>query len=575
MSTASWGDLGIEVPPGVHGEVDTYCPWCTPTRKKQRVKDLSINTDSGTYFCQHCGEKGRVDTGSLIPFIRQKKVYERPAPPPSHPKAEWPQEVVAFFRGRGISGETVRKRMVTFDHHYQPNLDQRVLSVAFPYYRDDVLINTKWRAVESKAFCMEKNAERILYGLDGITDIATFVEGEMDVLAMYEAGIDHAISVPDGAPPPDASSYASKFSFLESALPRLDALKRINIAVDADPPGERLGLELVRRLGAERCWKVRWPQGCKDANDVLMQHGPDALKACVDDAEPWPVAGIIHIRDLSDDVERIYLEGLPSGLSTGWDNLDQGYTVRESSLTVFTGIPSHGKSRFVDHLLVNIMELHDFPIAVCSPEYMPMEAHVAGMLAIRTNKPFWLGPNERMTQGEVRDAQRWLDGQCAFIMPEHPTVDEILERAKMLSVRMGIRGLVIDPWTELEDNRPGGMTESAFIGQSLTKVRNFGRNHGVHTWVIAHPTKMTKNTDGTYAIPTPYDISGSANWFNKADACLTIYRDKTDPLAPVQVHVQKMRFEEAGGLGVAEFHFDKATGRYIDAGWFAAGGTTA
>jgi hypothetical protein len=41
-------------------------------------------------------------------------------------------------------------------------------------------------------------------------------------------------------------------------------------------------------------------------------------------------------------------------------------------------------------------------------------------------------------------------------------------------------------------------------------------------------------------VPTPYDISGSAHWRNKADNCLTLWRDEKEPDRPVQLHVQKI-----------------------------------
>src|SRR5690606_41025002 len=49
--------------------------------------------------------------------------------------------------------------------------------------------------------------------------------------------------------------------------------------------------------------------------------------------------------------------------------------------------------------------------------------------------------------------------------------------------------------------------------------------HGVHTWVVAHPKILQKKPDAAeYPVPTPYDVSGSAHWRNKADNCITVYR---------------------------------------------------
>ena len=47
-----------------------------------------------------------------------------------------------------------------------------------------------------------KGAEKVLFGLDDIRDESTIiiVEGELDKLAMEEAGYRNVVSVPDGAP---------------------------------------------------------------------------------------------------------------------------------------------------------------------------------------------------------------------------------------------------------------------------------------------------------------------------------------------------------------------------------------
>ena len=122
------------------------------------------------------------------------------------------------------------------------------------------------------------------------------------------------VSVPDGAPRdvtegalPDPEEDV-KFSYLWASRGVLDMAVRIIIATDSDGPGQALSEELARRLGRERCWRVRWPTGeegsadeppvkapsLKDANEVLMARGPDALKKAVEGAEPYPIRGLFR-----------------------------------------------------------------------------------------------------------------------------------------------------------------------------------------------------------------------------------------------------------------------------------------
>jgi twinkle protein len=150
------------------------------------------------------------------------------------------------------------------------------------------VVNIKFRALAEKAFARVKGAEKILYGLDDIVDgkRAVIVEGELDKLALEEAGIRDVVSVPDGAParvkPGEPDTDDAKYSYIAACAEYLDRLDRVILAVDDDGPGLTLAEELARRLGKERCWRVRWPGSgdapCKDANDVLLTLGIDALR---------------------------------------------------------------------------------------------------------------------------------------------------------------------------------------------------------------------------------------------------------------------------------------------------------
>jgi putative DNA primase/helicase len=78
-------DYGIEVPPGASGEIKTTCPQCSHTRRKKRDRCLSVNVDSGVWFCWHCGWRGGLKEGArrLLP---PKKF----TPPQSDAAAQFP-----------------------------------------------------------------------------------------------------------------------------------------------------------------------------------------------------------------------------------------------------------------------------------------------------------------------------------------------------------------------------------------------------------------------------------------------------------------------------------------------------
>lgn len=560
----TWADFGLDVPATASGEYLTTCPQCSSQRKKKHAKCLSANVDEGVWVCFHCGWSGTLKTGGQRNELHwQKPQYRKPE---ARPLVDLPAKALKFFSDRGISQETLRAFKITVAKVYMPQIEEQVAAIMFPYMRGGELINAKYRD-NLKNFRMEAGAERLLFNVDAIGERVVIVEGEMDALAVYESGCEiPAVSVPDGAPVPTAKDYESKFSFLESAQEALDAAVEVVIAVDSDEPGKRLEDELARRIGREKCKRVTWPEDCKDANDVLVKHGHLALQECIAAAQPFPINGVFSVIDLSDKVDVLWERGWERGHSTGFANLDEYYTVRPGEFTVVTGIPNSGKSNFLDHLMVKLANRHGWRFAIFSPENQPLEDHMARMLEKYTGMPFAQGKSERMSADQRDEAKLWLNDHFRWILPDEDadwTVENVLEKAKGLVFQFGIKGLLIDPWNELESGAAKDETETQYISRTLKRIRQFGRRYGVHVWVVAHPMKLQKDKEGNYPIPTPYDISGSAHWRNKADNCLAVWRDLINSESRhVEVHVSKVRFRQIGRIGHAQFEYMPVTATY-------------
>lgn len=556
-----WAGLGIDLRGRTSGNVKTLCPRCSHLRKKKKDPCLSVDVDQGLWHCFNCDWSGTVherDGYGSRPRPTPPPVYVRPDYAPGdgalHPTAaEW-------LQSRGITEAVwIRNRL-----GYLQN------AIAFPYYRAGEVVNIKHRG-RGKKFWMVADAELTLYGLDDIApgEPLVWVEGEMDKLAVDVAGIAACVSVPNGAPAPGSKDYARHFAYLDPLRPVLDATARHIIAVDNDAPGRTLADELIRRLGPERCWAVTWPSGCKDANDVLLQHGSAELARAIAEARPVPMAGLFEVGDLYDAVYDLYEHGLDGGEDPGSTKLAPFYRVKPGLWTLVTGIPGHGKSAILDWIMVNLARRVGWQFAICSPENQPLARHIGQLAQIWSGRPFGLGPHRRMTPEQLAEALALLHEHFLFLLPEDDegyTVDGILRLARAAVYRRGIRGFVIDPWNELEHTRPAGMSETEHTSQVLTKIRRFARAHGVHVWIVAHPTKLIKDAKGTYPVPTPYDVSGSAHFRNKADMALSVWRDVNDERAATEVHIQKVRFRESGQIGMVELFYDKLTGRYVDYG---------
>lgn len=544
-------DYKINVPDSFSGEKYVLCPECSHTRKKKNDKCLSVNGDKGTWYCHHCNWKGGLKNNTSNVYKPPVKKYKKPQP---KKRIDLSQNAIDWFADRKISKETLERNKIGFENGW----------ILFPYYRNKELINIKYRN-RKKEFRMEKDCERMFYGLDDTDNAEELIvcEGECDKLALEEAGFINAISVPNGAPAINTKNYDRLFGFLESAADIFINTKKVILATDNDEPGMKLREELSRRIGKEKCYTVLWAENCKDANDVLVKHDKLTLEKCIKNASPYPVNGIFEVKDIFGQIDLLYQEGYKRGEYPGWSNLGELYTVRPGEWTVVSGIPSHGKSSFLDNILVNLTN-KGWNIAIYSPENQPLARHAAKLIEIVSRIPFFDGPRQRIQKHELEIAKEYLQKYFTFILPEDEshTIQHILSLAKTLVLRKGIKGLVIDPWNELDHSRPAGLTETEYISQSLSVIRRFARSYGVHVWLVAHPTKLKKDESGNYPVPTPYDIAGSAHFRNKADNALCVWRDLFNDNTPVQVHVQKIRFKEIGRIGVVGFSYDVATGVY-------------
>jgi twinkle protein len=549
----TFADFGIR---DINSAGRSICPKCSPERKKSHVRCLSVDEREGVWLCHHCGWKGTLkdhDSDSI------QEHFEKPA----FKKTSLPKNIIEWFSKRGIPLSVLEENSIAYGRSFKDSD-----GIQFPYMKDGEVVNIKHRSL-GKEFRQEKNAEKCLYRLDEISkligDTLIITEGEIDTLSFCAAKFQMVTSIPDGAPSADAKTFATKFDFLTSAEPVIEAYSKIILATDNDAPGKLAEKELARRIGPEKCYRLTYPEGCKDANDVLVKHGWEKLREMVFTAKPFPVEGLFSCSDFAQDVECLYDHGSRRGLSTGMKTVDEFYTIKPCEFTVVTGIPSHGKSNFIDALVIGMVKAHGWKFLFFSPENWPVERHLQSLLEKYTEKPFDRHGlrSYRMTKKEVSESIESLKKNIFFLYPEKGSfpVDAILEKARAAVFRHGVNGIVIDPWNELE-HQMDGLSEAQYLSRELSKVRQFARRNGVHVWIVAHPRNLMKDKDGSYKPPTMYEISGGAHWRNKADNGLCVYRPdfKIDETTLI---VQKIRFSETGKTGEVKLRYCRDNGNYL------------
>ena len=557
-------DIGINIKDRDYKHADPqrmFCPKCHSEREHHPTeRELAVYWDTCTAHCHHCGKDFffgktvRLNDGTSGKQKKQStKEYKKPC---RLTNEEAPKdEVLQWFANRGIPAEIVAKEPITQASKTLPQTKNIEKCILFSYYEEGELVNRKYRGVKQKHFMLEKDARLIPWRIDHIKETTECIitEGEMDALSFIVAGYDYVISVPNGA----QKNLTYLDDFIES---HFENKSRIYIAADTDSKGLELRAELVRRFGEEKCRIVTYGEGCKDANELLLQQGAEALRRAILEAQEVPLEGVFTASDVKEELLGLFEKGLQKGATLDMGDLDDLLSLEVGRLMIVTGIPGDGKSEFLDEVAVHLSLKYDWRCAWFSPENFPVTLHHPKLIEKLIGKRFKKG---LMNPLELDAAIGYLSQNFFDILPEEGyRVDTILERAETLVRRKGIRVFILDPYNCLEHQIPSGQSETQYISEFLEKLRSFARRRQALVILAAHPTKMKKDpTSGKFPVPTMYDISGSAAFFNKADFGIAIERDRARGVT--RVHVQKVKFRHLGQPGVASFQYNTCCGRFV------------
>lgn len=549
----------------------------------EKTPSFTVSVSKGIYKCFGCGKSGDaiaflVDNNNLdyigaikwlanrynIEVEEDGKEFVKPSPRLENISKEF----IEGFEKRGISNSTILRFKITEAVEWMPISKEEVKALCFNYYRGDELVNIKFRCRTKegkKDFKLAKDAELIFYNINSLQDetTAVIVEGEFDCLTMHECGIYNSVSVPNGA-----AKGAQKLPYLDNCYQYFTKINKIILAVDNDEPGHLLREELGRRLGKERCYWVNFPEGCKDANEVLLKHGKDAVIDLVNNAMAWPIEGIIHVEDLDEEVVDFYENGYPRGAKAHIRGFDNYLSFVPGQMTMITGIPGHGKDEFFNLMAVGLARYENWPFAICGFEE-PASINVTKLQEKFTGKAFDFrkDANHRMSKSEFVNSFQFLKKYFYYINLQMVGArgDIILEKAAELVMRYGIKGLVINPWNCLEHLKQPAQSETEYVSEFLTTLLNFAVKYGVHIFLVAHPTKINKDKQTKkYEVPTLYNISGSAHFYNKTYNGISIYRDTETNI--VDVYIQKVKWSWLGKQGFCTFSYDTFTRQYTNIG---------
>lgn len=582
-----WESKGIDLSNAVScgdGAKKTYCPWCHDGRKPshRHQRELLCVLDTGWYHCYNCQREGFATVltdEEKQEWLRQKPGYKDykkkkdQEPPKEYKKPRKPKtatidpDVVKWFKEkRHISEETLVKMGVTSCYDYiSPNVSETGKGynnnvIHFNYYRGDELVNVKFRGPR-KEFWIVGGAEKIAYNLNGIknTESCYIVEGEMDALALAEIGYTNVVSVPVGA-------SDGQMHWLVDYYEEYFAMKKlVYICADLDLAGETLRKNLIKHFDPDQYVVIedygKDPETgarLKDANDCLIKLGPDALRRYLANGRATKPQGDADMELLGKDLDDLYANGLPQGVKIGFANLDPLVRLEKGRLVILTGTPGSGKSQFLDQVAEKMNYHHGWRFSMFSPEMMPLSLHMAMLVSKFTGKHF---DRESINPDLYQKAKERVMDAVHFIDPDSYDLDGILAIAKYQVRKYGCDALVLDPWNDLTMNGEG-ITKTDDINTALLKILTFTQQQHIVTFVMAHPSKVARNKDGTVPKISLSDISGSIHFYNRADIGIVLTRHSEEGRDYTELTVQKMRFANLGKVGDCYFKYQVGVGRF-------------
>ena len=532
------------------GKKEGICPLCSTDRKPEnrKAKCAMYDWERGLGTCMNCDEVFQLHT-----FKRKgesDKIYTKP---------EWQNNVllsdnaVKWFEKRGISQRTLIKMKISEGSEWMPQTSKLENTIQFNYFINNELINVKYRDGR-KNFKLVKGAEKVFYNLDSTVghDYVVIVEGEMDALSFVDAKIDSVVSVPNGA-----TLNRLNLDYLDSCIEYFDDKSRIIIAVDQDEAGQNLQQELIRRFGAEVCYTISFGE-FKDANEYLLHHGSIMLKRLVDTASAVPLENVVTLKDVNDELQEFIHEGFKPGFQVGLDNFDSIFSTYTGQFITVTGVPSSGKSDFVDRMVVGYQMKYGWKTAFASPENKPTFLHTHKLIRKFGD---WMPSKEDIGTDKWNQVTQIVDENFYFIENERYDLDSVLTKGAELVKRKGIKCLVIDPYNKVKMNGSSAMSIPDATMEYLTRIEAFAKKYDVLVIVVAHPTKMYKKDDGTMDEPTMYSIKGGGEWYDASYHGLLVHRNYTN--STVKVKVLKVKFQNLGeNQAEAHFKWDPVSGDY-------------
>jgi twinkle protein len=371
----------------------------------------------------------------------------------------------------------------------------------------------------------------------------TITEGEIDALSYWQAW-DH--KWPVGSLPNGTGSV--KKAILKH-YEHLVAFDHIYLSFDNDEPGRKALVEACNLLPAGKVKIISLPEGCKDANETLVKHGPQALIRAFYDAKDYRPDGIREGRDFTK--ERLKRRRR-AGFDLPWPKLNGMWMgLRDGEITTLCAGSGIGKSTLARHIAYHMRTAHNLKIGNIFLEE-DNDTSVAAYVALHQGVPLkQLLSDPASLPDELWDASLaavvW-DAQMFYDHFGSLQSDRLLTMMRYMAAS-GCRFIVLDHISIVVSGLET-YDERKDIDVLMTKLASFVKETDVGVIAIVHLKRGKNYNEGDQISIT--DMRGSASIEQLSFNLLALERDQQDEGQKLFAQMRSLKCRVTGETGEAD-----------------------
>lgn len=466
------------------------------------------------------------------------------------------------FRGwkeRGI-GQPVSAK---YGVHTEVEGEFNVLARYYPSTQEGKVVGFKKRSTP-KEFTGIGNTKAIneLFGqsvFDAGQKYLVIVTGEEDALAFAQA----LYSKKDGAEywTPVVSITCGDgiiIKQLKANYEYVSSFDKVVLAFDQDESAQKYVEEAARLFKPGQVFVAKFPQGIKDASDMVKAGRSNDLKQMFWKAVPFSRVDVLHLSQMWEDFENED-NNVKIPFPDSWAHLNEMMNggMEKGEITIVGALTSIGKSSILNNVVYSLIENTKFKVGAMYLEGTKREV-VRDLLSLDA------GMNLRTVDRTTVDINglktRFFENLAKkdqFVYVDHQgsiSTAEIFDKLNYLAKAENCDVIVIDPVQAGVNSSDNGA-----IIDFMDTLLKFAKETDTCVIAVSHMKKPSE--DNPHAV-TEYQLMGSSSLNQIAFNTILISRDKLNP-DPIKRSATKLQLVKC-----------RRTGNTGDAGWLRYDHTT-